>query len=293
MKKQVFRRWGHDPEPLHRLLSTRLGLSNADAVDLVARGGVYIGPHRATDPTVAVAMGAKLTVHLTPSLPTPPLVVVHRDADLAVIDKPAGLPSQPERGQHAFSVDAVVACELGPNARLMHRLDKEASGLMLVALRSASRAALQRIISDHASDRRYLAVVAGNLAGEGTIRKRIGRHADDQRLRAAFPESSTAGQPATTRYHVLGHGTLDGRPVTALDVQLETGRTHQIRVHLASLGHPIVGDVAYGGPQYERVCLHAYSLELPHPRDGRPLRVGVPVPKLFARLVPGLTSPFT
>ena len=293
MKKQVFRRWANDPAPLDRLLALRLSLTRADAVDLVERGSVYVGTDRADDPAAEVPVGAKLTVHLTTSSPTPPLVVIHRDADLAIIDKPAGLPSQPERGQHAFSLDAAVARELGDDARPMHRLDKEVSGLVIVALRPAARALLQRIIAEHESDRRYLAIVVGSLSGEGTIRKRIGRHAADQRLRAAFPEGSTAGKPAATRYRVLGHGVLDGRPVTAVDVQLETGRTHQIRVHLASLNHPIVGDVAYGGPPFDRLCLHAYALELPHPRHGRRLRVSTHVPGVFARLVPGLTSPFT
>lgn len=293
MKKQVFRRWSNDPAPLDRLLAVRLSLTRADAVDLVARGNVHVGDQRAIDPNATVPIGAKLTVHLTPSAPTPPLVIVHRDTDVAIVDKPAGLPSQAERGQHAFSLDAAVSRELGDDARPMHRLDKEVSGLVIVALRSTARAPLQRIVAGHESDRRYLAIVAGNLSAEGAIRKRIGRHATDQRLRAALPEGATAGKPATTRYRVLGHGVLDGRPVSAVDVRLETGRTHQIRVHLASLGHPIVGDVAYGGPPFERLCLHAYALELPHPRHGRPLRVSTPLPELFCRLVPGLTSPFT
>jgi 23S rRNA pseudouridine1911/1915/1917 synthase len=81
--------------------------------------------------------------------------------------------------------------------------------------------------------------------------------------------------------------------VTAVELWLETGRTHQIRVHLWSIEHTIVGDAAYGGPPFERMCLHAYALELRHPRDGRPIRVSAPVPDPFARLVPGLTSPFT
>lgn len=293
MKKQVFRRWSDDPAQLYRLLALRLSVTREEAVDLVERGNVHVGDERAADPTAMVPVGAKLTVHLTPATPTPPLVIVHRDADLAIVDKPAGLPSQPERGQQVFSLDAAVSRELGDDARPMHRLDKEVSGLVIVALRPRARAPLQRIVAGHESDRRYLAIVAGDLSGEGTIRKRIGRHATDQRLRAAFPEGATAGQPATTRYRPLGHGTLDQQPVSAVEVRLETGRTHQIRVHLASLGHPIVGDVAYGGPPFERLCLHAYALELPHPRDGRPLRVSTPLPAVFGRLVPSLTSPFT
>jgi 23S rRNA pseudouridine1911/1915/1917 synthase len=293
MKKQVFRRWGHDPAPLDRLLALRLGISREDAARLVERGGVYVGATRASDATVEVPLGAKLTVHATPAPSTPTVAVIHRDTDLAVVDKPAGLPSQAERGQHAFCLDTAVARQLGPHARPMHRLDKEASGLVVVALVGDARRALQHTIAEHESDRRYLAIVAGRLSGEGTIRKRIARHPDDQRRRTALAENATAGQSAVTRYRVVGHGTLSGAAVTAVDVQLETGRTHQIRVHLASLGHPIVGDAAYGGPPFERLCLHAYALELPHPRHGRPLRVGAPIPSSFARLVPSLTSPFT
>ena len=92
---------------------------------------------------------------------------------------------------------------------------------------------------------------------------------------------------------MLGHGALDGGPVTAVDVRIETGRTHQIRVHLASIGHPIVGDETYGGPPFERLCLHAYALELPHPGHGRPIRVAAHLPDELVRLVPGLTRPFT
>ncbi len=293
MKKQVFRRWANDPAPLDRLLGARLGLAHDDAVQLVERGGVYVGVDRAIDPLAHVPVGAKLTVHLSPPKPTPSLDVVYRDADVAVVDKPAGLPSQPERGQHAFALDTALARQLGDSVRAMHRLDKEVSGLVVVALRPDVYRPLQKMIGEHESDRRYVAIVGGELDGERTIRKRIGRHASDARLRAALPEHATAGKAATTRCRVIGRGALDGKPVSAVDVQLETGRTHQIRVHLASLGHPIVGDVAYGGRPFERLCLHAYALELPHPRDGRPLRVSTRVPELFARLVPGLTTPFT
>jgi len=293
MKKQVFRRWPNDPAPLDRLLASRLALTPEEAAELVERGSVWVGGERARVPSAEVAVAAKVTVHHAPSPPAPPVAIVHRDADLAVVDKPAGLPSQAERGQKAFALDAAVARQLGADARVMHRLDKEASGLVLVALRPDARAALQTIVAEHESDRRYLAIVTGDLSGEGAVKKRIGRHARDERLRAAFPEDSTAGKPAATHYRVLAHGRADGRPVTALEVRLETGRTHQIRVHLASIGHPIVGDVAYGGPPFERLCLHAYALELPHPRERRRIRVSIPPPEPFARLVPGLTSPFT
>jgi 23S rRNA pseudouridine1911/1915/1917 synthase len=217
---------------------------------------------------------------------------VYSDADIAVIDKPSGMPSQAEPGQRAFSVEAAVERELGHDARPMHRLDKDASGLMLIALRPSAYAPLQQALAAGEIDRRYVAIAAGERHGDGAIRLRIGRHARDKRLRAALPENAPAGEPACTRYRVVGHGTLSSQPITAFAVELETGRTHQIRVHLAALGHPIVGDSAYGGPPFERLCLHSSALELPHPTTGRPVRVRAELPEPLTRLVPGLTSLF-
>ncbi len=247
-----------------------LHLTSVEAIDLVERGAVYVGTRRASDPASKVAVGDKLTVHVTPSADAPPIVVVYRDADLAVVDKPPGLPSQPEPGQRSFCLDAAAIRDLGAQARLMHRLDKEASGLVLVALRQSAYAPLQQALSEHEVERRYLAIVDGELLGDGAIRKRIGRHPHDQRLRAPFGPDATAGDPACTRYRALAHGELAGRALTAVELQLETGRTHQIRVHLSSLGHPIVGDTAYGGSPFERLCLHAYALELSQPHHRRP-----------------------
>jgi 23S rRNA pseudouridine1911/1915/1917 synthase len=293
MKKRTFRRWSNDPPVLRDLLVARLELTRADTAGLVERGSVYVGSVRATDPSAAIAVGNKLTVHVAPAAAAPPIDVIYHDSDLAIVEKPPGLPSQPEPGQHAFCLSAAATRDLGADARLMHRLDKDASGLVLVALHKTAYAPLQQLLAEHTVDRRYLAIVRGQLVGDGTIRKRIGRHRRDQRLRAPFPEDATAGDAATTRYRVLAHGTLEREEVTAVEVQLDTGRTHQIRVHLSSLDHPIVGDTAYGGPPFERMCLHAYALELPHPRSGRPIRASARVPDAFARLVPGLTSPFT
>jgi len=293
MTKRVFRRWADDPASLRDLLVARLGVTREAAVELVDRGSVFVGTEAARDPHHAIAIGAKLTVLLGTPVEPPPTVVVHRDLDVAVVDKPPGLPSQEEPGQRSYCLAVGVARDLGDGARLMHRLDKDASGLVVVALRKSAYGPLQRAMAGTAVERRYLAVARGSLSGDGAIKKRIGRHPRDQRLRAAFPEHATAGEPAVTRYRSLGHGVLHGEPITAVELQLETGRTHQIRVHLSSINHPIVGDAAYGGPAFDRLCLHAYAVELPHPRTGRALRVSVPPPDELVRLVPGLTSPFT
>jgi 23S rRNA pseudouridine1911/1915/1917 synthase len=295
MKKRVFRRASDDPGLLCELVAARLGLSFEAALDLVDHGSVYLDGERVTAPRHKVTIGEKLTVYLPAAVPpkAPPIVIVYRDEDLAIVDKPTGLPSQAEVGQRTYCLDAMATRDLGPGARLMHRLDKEASGLVVVALQESAYAPLHKAMTEHEIDRRYVAIVDGELRGEGTIRKRIGRHSRDQRLRAPFPEGSPTGETACTRYRVLAHGLLNGREVTAVELRLETGRTHQIRVHLWSIEHTIVGDEAYGGAAFERMCLHAYALELPHPRDGRTIRASAKMPDSFAELVPGLTRPFT
>jgi 23S rRNA pseudouridine1911/1915/1917 synthase len=291
MKKRIFRRWANDPLDLRALLVARLGVTGEEAADLIAAGSVYVGQDRAVASS-SVAAGAQITVHTVRAHPAPRLHVVHSDDDVAIIDKPAGLPSQAEPGQRAFSVEAAIERELGREARLMHRLDKDASGLMLVALRASAYPPLQHALTTGAIDRRYIAIGGGEFHGDGAIRLRIGRHPRDRRLRAALPEHAPAGEPACTRYRVVGHGSLASQPVTAFSLELETGRTHQIRVHLSAIAHPIVGDEPYGGAPFERLCLHASALELPHPVTGRPLRARAPLPEPFARLVPGLTSLF-
>src|SRR4051812_28165356 len=272
MKKRVFRRWADDPVSLRELLVARLGITKEAADDLVAAGNVRLGDATVDHANVSVEIGDKLTVVLTMPMVAPPTQIVFRDEDVAVVDKPPGLPSQPEAGQRSYCLAAAVTRDLGGGARIMHRLEKDASGLVAVGLRKSAYAPLQRAMSGYEIERRYLAVVQGSLMGDGFVRQRIGRHPRDQRLRAPFPESSTTGEPAVTRYLVLAHGTLAGEPVTAIEARLETGRTHQIRVHFSAIAHPLVGDTAYGGPTFGRLCLHAYALELPHPRTNRPIR---------------------
>jgi 23S rRNA pseudouridine1911/1915/1917 synthase len=293
MKKLVFRRWMADPHELDRLIAARLDLRRVDAIDLIARGAVSVDGARATEREMPIDVAQKITVHLGGIEEAPPLVVVYRDEDLAIVDKPAGLPSQAEPSQESFSLTAAVTRDLGGYARLLHRLDKDASGLVVVALRREMYEPLQRAFAEHTIERRYVAIVGGGLVGEKTVRARIGRHAKDRRLRVALPENTTAGEAACTRYRTLAHGELAGAPVTAVELTLETGRTHQIRVHMASIGHALVGDNAYGGAKFERLCLHAYCVALAHPRAHEPLRASSPLPEAFRQLVPRLTSPFS
>ncbi len=293
MKKRVFRRWGNDPLTLDTLIAARLDLSHEEAVALIAHGSVTVDGARARGRNALINAGQKIVVHLGYLETAPPVVCVYRDDDLAVVDKPAGMPSQSEPSQEAFALTTAVARDLGGDARLMHRLDKDASGLVVVALHRAVYEPLQRAFAEHAVERRYVALVGGELVGDKAVRARIGRHPRDQRLRMPLPENETAGEAACTRYRTLAHGDVGGAPITAVELALETGRTHQIRVHMLSIGHPLVGDTAYGGAEFERLCLHAYHMALPHPRTGKPLAVSSPLPVVFGQLVPRLTSPFS
>jgi 23S rRNA pseudouridine1911/1915/1917 synthase len=288
MKKRVLTRALQDPEWLDGLIALRLAVSLDEAQALVTRGAVHVNGRRVTA-TERVPVGAKLIVfrdaRMVPDVPVP---IVFRDAWLAVVDKPAGMASQAERADSQNALDAVVQHELGPQARMVHRLDKEASGLVLFAVHEHARAPLQEALERGDIHRHYVAIVDGLLEGEGTIKLRIGRHPTDRRLRAAFPFEASAGRAASSRYRVLARH--DGK--TAVELTLETGRTHQLRVHLAAIGHPLVGDVAYGGPGHARLCLHAHSLGLPHPRTHEAITLHSKLPPTFTELVPGLTSPF-
>ena len=267
-----------DPPTLAELLSARLGLAASAAVALVARGAVYASGKRLSDASASIATGTRLTVYLPDApAPPPPLAMVYRDAWLLVVDKPAGQPSQATRADAASALDAEVQRAF-PEARMMHRLDRDASGLVLFAASPQARAPLQRALEAGEIERSYLARVAGRLDGEGRIALRIARDPRDERRRVAHPETSTAGQHAASRYRTLRHGAAS----TAVELTLETGRTHQLRVHLQAIGHPIAGDRLYGGPPSGRLCLHATRLELRHPANGQPLTLLSPPPAALA-----------
>ncbi|TWI02870.1 23S rRNA pseudouridine1911/1915/1917 synthase [Luteimonas cucumeris] len=220
-----------------------------------------------------------------------PLDVLYEDADVIVIDKPAGLVVHPGAGNPTGTlVNALLyrdpALAALPRAGIVHRLDKDTSGVMVVARSLQAHAALVAQLSARDVHRQYLAIVVGALVSGGTANAPIDRHPRD-RLKMAVRED---GRDAVTHYRLRerfrGH--------TALECRLETGRTHQIRVHMAHLKHPIVGDPLYGGPLklpkgatqeliealrgFRRQALHAETLEFVHPVSGEPVRVTAPVP---------------
>ena len=173
----------------------------------------------------------------------------------------------------------------GPDAQdermgvLVHRIDKDTSGLLVVAKNDEAQLDLAKQFFVHSIERRYVAIVWGNLKeDEGTIVGNIGRDPNDRMRFKVFPDGDH-GKHAVTHYKVLERFGY----VTVVECRLETGRTHQIRVHLASLGHPVLGDSLYGGARTavlgaDRQLLHAWKLELPHPATGENMRFQAPIP---------------
>jgi 23S rRNA pseudouridine1911/1915/1917 synthase len=213
------------------------------------------------------------------------LAVVHEDEHLLVIDKPAGLVVHPGSGNWSGTMmNALLHHAKGagnlPRAGIVHRLDKDTSGLLVVAKTEAAQASLVRQLQARTVKRAYLALARGKVAGSGTIDAPIGRH-PVQRTRMAVV---AGGKPAVTHYRVKRRFAAH----TLLECSLETGRTHQIRVHLASIGHPIEGDPVYAGKShgaFRRQALHAWKLAFDHPATGKAVRFEAPLPEDFRALL--------
>ena len=205
-----------------------------------------------------------------------PLDVVYEDESLIVINKPPGLVVHPAAGNWSGTLlngllFQYPELKLLPRAGIVHRLDKDTSGLMVVARTAHAQTALVRQLQDRTVGRRYLAWVWGDAPAQGKVLASVGR---DQRDRLKMSATSPQGKPAATAYRRLAKGQFLGSPVSLVECRLETGRTHQIRVHLESLGFPLLGDPVYrkkipGVAQslpFTRQALHAFALSLQHPQ---------------------------
>lgn len=287
------------PVKTHRLTAERAGeridafvarripaLSRAQVQRLIDAGLVTLSG-RAPKPSERVAAGAEVTVHVPPPDETGleaediPLTIVYQDADIIVVDKPPGLTVHPAPGHpRGTLVNALLAAcpdlqgiagTLRPG--IVHRLDRDTSGLIVVAKNDRAMRALQSQLKERQVHKTYLALVQGvPTPREGQIEAPIGRHPRDRKKMAVVE----GGREATTRYRV--REVLNG--CALLEVEPVTGRTHQIRVHLAAIGHPIIGDRVYGkpSPYIARQFLHASRLAFAMPLGNRLVEFESPLP---------------
>jgi 23S rRNA pseudouridine1911/1915/1917 synthase len=303
----------HAGKRLDQFLVSQLPeVSRARIQQLISEGKVQVDDALAK-PSLRLRSGERVEV-LGPAQAAPlraiaeeiPLDIVYEDDDLAVINKPAGMMVHAGAGAtddarnrgtlvnallHRFGTLSGVSGELRPG--IVHRLDKETSGLLVVAKNDESHRKLAAQFAARQARKKYIALVHGFTKQEsGTIRGRISR---DPVRRTRMTTCADGGREAVTHYRVVRR--IDSRygKFTLLDVKIDTGRTHQIRVHLASLRHPVVGDALYGAPRelqprasghrgggraisLLRNFLHSASLELSHPRDGRTLAFSCTLP---------------
>ena len=296
-------------------------LSRSRLQALIEAGAVGLAGETVGDANRRVKPGEVYDVRIPPAAPAVPqaqdipLRVVHEDKDLIVIEKPAGLVVHPAAGNpDGTLVNALIAhcgrelAGIGGVARpgIVHRLDKDTSGLLVAAKNERAMTSLARQFEAHTIERAYHAVVWGSpRLGEGLIEGQIGRNPFDRKRMAVLRGQ---GKSARTRYRVIERFGDPERPFASLvECRLETGRTHQIRVHLTHLGHPLIGDHAYGrarqppraktpeetdayaaAANFPRQALHAYVLGFQHPSTHKTLRFESPWPEDFAGLIASL-----
>ena len=268
-----------------------LGLSRTQAQRLVDEGNVTVNDRTAKS-SLKLTVGDRVAVTIPPTPPSPlaaeamPLKIVYEDADLLVIDKPAGLTVHPAPGHPGGTlINAILAyyprlAEISDSLRpgIVHRLDKDTSGLMIVAKNTAAQLNLVEQFRARTVKKAYLVLVRGKLKPEsGIIEAALGRSPSDRKRMAVVRE----GLEARTGYRVVKY--LGG--YTLLEVMPETGRTHQIRVHLAAIGYPVVGDGVYGfkSKHLSRQFLHAYKLGFNLPSIGQWVEFQSELPQDLAR----------
>lgn len=297
---------------LDKALAEASDLSRERVKALIAEGRVVVGGQLATSASAKAAAGAGFVIHIPPpddpqaSPQDIPIVVVFEDEHLIVVDKAAGMVVHPAAGNaDGTLVNALLHhCAVNGGGQLsgiggvarpgiVHRIDKDTSGLLVVAKSDKAHEGLARQFADHSLERAYLAVCNGQpLPAAGTIRARLGRSDADRKKMAVLADDASRGKHAVTHFRTLEK--LAG--CTLIECRLETGRTHQVRVHLASIGHPLVGDPVYGKANaqlkpvlkalgFERQALHAAVLGFVHPVTGAAHRFESVLPQDMRELI--------
>ncbi len=292
LDQALARRWPHlDRETIHRA---------------VRNGAVSVNERTATNAGQMVEAGDRVSAELPATAPSPrplpallPVRILHEDDDLLVVEKPAGVPLLPEAGREVQSV-AEVLIERDPalahvggaqRAGIVTAMEKEVSGLLLVGRDEATYRRLKGEMNRGRIKRRYTALVEGLLKGEGVIEAPVGnRRHERRRLRV-----SRTGKAATTRYRALTTYRLLGQSYTLVELRPQSARRHQLRVHLAWYGTPIVGDRLYGSRRQEllddRLFLHLGEMTFRHPRTGEWMTIRSPLPEALDSLLRYLRRP--
>ena len=286
---------------LDAFLSADGALTRSQAARLIAEGRVRVNGKPAAK-SARLSGGETVTVDVPQlretALPPQdiPLDVVYEDDDVIVVNKPTGLVVHPAPGHpdgtlvnallhHCGDSLSGIGGEKRPG--IVHRIDRDTSGLIIAAKNDAAHLALSAQLKDHSLSRTYECLVTGNMKQDsGTVDAPIGRSSADRKKMAVVP----TGRRAVTHWEVVAR--YPG--VTHLRCRLETGRTHQIRVHMAYIGHPILGDTVYGTkkpvPGLTGQCLHATGLRFIHPRIGEPVELHCPLPPEFTAMLQKLQS---
>ena len=277
-------------------------LTRSAAQRLLEQGAVLLDG-RAVKKNDRLSPGAELSLTLPDPEPVDarpqdiPLDVIYEDGDVIVVNKPVGLVVHPAPGHpdgtlvnallyHCGTSLSGINGQLRPG--IVHRIDRDTSGLIIAAKHDRAHLALAAQLQDHTLARTYEAVAVGSLREDGgTVSAPIGRHPVDRKRMAVDPKN---GREAVTHWSVLAR--YPG--YTHVECRLETGRTHQIRVHLASIGHPLLGDTVYGAkkpvPGLAGQCLHARRLRFIHPSTGEPVELECPLPPWFQAVLEKLAA---
>lgn len=296
------------PARLDKALAEATGLSRARVQGLIDEGRVDVAGKTATSASMKVAADTSFRIIIAAAMPAAaapediPLTIAYEDAHLIVVDKPAGMVVHPAVGNITGTLVNALLHHCRGNlsgingvARpgIVHRIDKDTSGLLVVAKSDAAHEGLAVQFAAHTVHRRYLAVCAGHPSpAEGTINARVGRSDADRKKMTVLPNNSSRGKTAITHYKTLerfDHAAL-------IECRLETGRTHQVRVHCASIGHALLGDPVYGRiPKplrsvleelgFSRQALHAAELGFVHPLTGESIRFRSDLPADMQELI--------
>lgn len=283
-------------ERLDVFVSEKMSVTRSASQRMIEEGLVLVGENKKLK-NYKLRVGDEVSVTLIPPKETKlaaqdiPLDIIYEDGDIIVVNKPKGMVVHPAPGHeedtlvnallsHAGESLSGINGEIRPG--IVHRIDKDTAGLLVVAKNDAAHVKLSLELKTHGISRRYLAVVLGRVKEDATVNKPIGRHKSDRKRMAV---DGAAAREAITHYKVIEY--LNG--YTLIECELETGRTHQIRVHMASIGHPIAGDSLYGakndksGEDGQLLC--AVHLELTHPSTGERMAFDIEPPEYFIKFI--------